>query len=208
MVDGLGLRERKKLRTRRALIEAALHLFEEKGYEETTVAEIAAAADISTRTFFSYFASKEDVVFFDVQARIGEAVETITQRRPGETVVELLLRMAEQSLAHAVAATDLAMALTPLRTRLIMSNPALQARALRLLFDSQRQLAEALHRAYSEEIDLVEAAAAVGAIVGGAKLAMMACLERGDSPMQVLAAARRATEIVIRGLQSVDAPRL
>ncbi|MFD8557266.1 TetR/AcrR family transcriptional regulator [Streptosporangium canum] len=206
MVDGLGLRERKKLRTRRALIEAALHLFEEKGYEETTVAEIAAAADISTRTFFSYFASKEDVVFFDGRARVDEIIDMIAHRRAGETVVELLLRVGELSMARTFAESDRLMELAPVRTRLIMSVPVLQARALRLLFDTQLRLAEALHRAYSEEIDLVEAAAAVGALAGAAKLAAMACLNRGDPPEQLWETVRRAIEIAVRGLQSVGAP--
>jgi DNA-binding transcriptional regulator YbjK len=55
-----SLRERKRERTRRALIDAAAQLFERKGYDETTVAQIAAAAEIGTRTFFGYFASKEE----------------------------------------------------------------------------------------------------------------------------------------------------
>src|SRR5712692_1098848 len=61
----LGLRERKKLKTREAIQREAMRLFQKHGYEETTIEQIAAGAEISPSTFFNYFPTKEDVVLYD-----------------------------------------------------------------------------------------------------------------------------------------------
>jgi AcrR family transcriptional regulator len=70
---GMSLRERKKQLTRQALLDAADRLFEARGYDHVTVAEIADAANISVKTLFTYFASKEDLAFAD-ESRLRDAI--------------------------------------------------------------------------------------------------------------------------------------
>jgi AcrR family transcriptional regulator len=77
-----GLRERKKAQTRRALQDAALELFVRQGFERTTVEEIAEACDVSPRTFFRYFPTKEDVLFADSQQRCAGLVEVLASQPP------------------------------------------------------------------------------------------------------------------------------
>ncbi|MBP2708479.1 TetR family transcriptional regulator [Microbispora sp. RL4-1S] len=206
MDEASGLRERKKRRTRQSLIEASLRLFHEKGYDETTIAEIAAAVDVSTRTFFSYFTSKEDVVFFDHETRAGRALKVIADRRPAEPVADLLLRLADETLRASILDSELTAELFPLRHRLVRSVPALRARGLHLLFDTQRRLAEALHQAYADEIDLVEAAAAVGAVAGAAHLATLISVDRDEPPDRAWEAGRRAVDITLHGLAALGRP--
>jgi AcrR family transcriptional regulator len=87
-----GLRERKKQRTREQIIEAAMGLFAERGYHATTIADIAAAADVAPRTFFSYFPSKEAVVFHHVDRDLDNLATALRDRLPGETAFDALRR--------------------------------------------------------------------------------------------------------------------
>jgi AcrR family transcriptional regulator len=82
-----GHRESKKQRTRAALIAAARRLYVERGFEGTTVAEIARLADVAPRTFFSYFETKEDVFLGAGDERIERLVQAISTRRPGEPIL-------------------------------------------------------------------------------------------------------------------------
>jgi AcrR family transcriptional regulator len=85
-----GLRERKKQRTREQIVEAAMRLFEDRGYQATTIADIAAAADVAPRTFFSYFPSKEAVVFHFVDRDLDRLAVTLRERPEGETTFDAL----------------------------------------------------------------------------------------------------------------------
>jgi AcrR family transcriptional regulator len=87
-----GLRERKKQRTRQSIIEAALALYQERGYEGVTVAEIARRADIAPRTFFGYFESKEDVLLGPGDDRMERVIHAIRERRRGEPILTAVQR--------------------------------------------------------------------------------------------------------------------
>jgi AcrR family transcriptional regulator len=85
-----GLRERKKQQTRDAIHRAAMTLFAERGFDATTIADIAAAADIAPRTFFSYFASKEEVVFAGFEEAFADLDGALRERPPGTTALDAL----------------------------------------------------------------------------------------------------------------------
>ncbi|HEV7585313.1 MAG TPA: helix-turn-helix domain-containing protein, partial [Solirubrobacteraceae bacterium] len=85
-----GLRERKKRKTRDTIIKVALELFVERGYEDTTIAEIADAAEISPRTIFAYFPSKEDIVFYDMPEMLERLAQVFRDRPAGATALDAL----------------------------------------------------------------------------------------------------------------------
>ena len=121
-----SLRDRRKRRTAEAIVAAALELFAERGFERTTIDQIAAAADISRRTFFRYFADKEEL-FFAEDERLLEVVEATLDAAPaGEPVLELARRATRALAAHSATEPERRLA----RERLIAATPALQVRRL------------------------------------------------------------------------------
>jgi AcrR family transcriptional regulator len=116
------LRERKKQKTRQSIQRTALRLFEKQGYEETTIEQIAAAAEISPSTFFNYFPTKEDVVLFDAYDPV--AIRMFLER-PKDEPLNVSLRVVLQALA-ATFQRDERMILA--RGRLFLEVPELRAR--------------------------------------------------------------------------------
>src|SRR5215211_2014028 len=119
-----GLRERKKQRTREAIVESAFELFDQRGFDGTTIADIAEAAEIAPRTFFSYFPSKDDVVFHDFEESYGQLEEMLGKREPGTNVFDALRAGIEEE-GREPSATKLRE--KRLRTRLIRENESLAA---------------------------------------------------------------------------------
>ena len=133
-----GLRERKKAQTRSAIQEQALRLFLAKGYEATTVEEIAAAAGVSHMTFFRYFPTKEDVVMWD---EYDPMLVTLIAARPAdEPAVESIRYAIREGLAR-IAAADQEIILV--RTRLFLDTPVLRARMWEQHGESERMIAGA-----------------------------------------------------------------
>lgn len=133
-----GLRERKKAQTRRAIQQEALRLFLSKGYEATTVEEIAAAAGVSHMTFFRYFPRKEDVVMADeYDPMIFELIAARPVHEPAFRRIWYALREGLSRVYTGERDTLL------VRTRLILRTPALRAR----LWEQQAATADLFARA-------------------------------------------------------------
>ena len=203
MAIEMGLRERKRQQTRRDLISAAMRLFEGKGYEQTTVAEIAAAAGVSTKTFFNYFASKDEVLFPHLSRRIDAAVAVIEQRRPDDQMSEVVVAAMQYMLADALT-EEVDGGLATVRLPMILSVPAVQAATLHRYFLAETQLALALHRAYQDALDPAAAAAVIGSVMGAAIAAAFVCLQEGATTEQLRVAVERAIGIAIQGVSNVE----
>ena len=121
-----GLRERHRKRTAADLEAAALDLFNERGFDAVTIDDIATAADVSRRTFFRYFASKEDVILSDHPRRLDE-LQAALDRRPADEPTLAALRHAIMSLADTYEEHREHMLR---RFTLVSATPALEARSL------------------------------------------------------------------------------
>src|SRR3954466_9571846 len=101
-----GLRERKKRAAREAIATAARRLFAERGFDAVTVAEVAAAADVSEKTVFNHFATKEDLAFAGREEGIAQFVAAIAERPPGSCVLDVFRAMTHTVLDVFVAGGD------------------------------------------------------------------------------------------------------
>jgi AcrR family transcriptional regulator len=166
-----GLRERKKQQTREAIHKAAMRLFAERGFDATTIADIAAAADISPRTFFSYFASKEEAVFAKFEAAFADFDRALRERPAGTTALDALRRWIVSAAKEYSGDVEYA----KLEARLRRESPAVAACDLRHMRQFERRLAEAVGEDFDEPADALRprlvAAAAVAALLASSDAA-------------------------------------
>ncbi|MFI5043612.1 MAG: TetR family transcriptional regulator [Acidimicrobiales bacterium] len=121
-----GLRERKKEKTRTQLMSIALELFDERGFDEVTVDDIVSAAEVSHRTFYRYFPSKEDVLLGLDQERIDHFADVLRSRPTDEPILASI----RQSMIEASEALHQSPEMKHRRTRIIRSSPSLRLRAI------------------------------------------------------------------------------
>ncbi|MEU7132567.1 TetR family transcriptional regulator [Streptomyces sp. NPDC046261] len=140
-----GLRERKKQRTRQALSDAAIALFLERGFDQVSVAEVAAAAEVSKPTLFRYFPAKEDLALHRIADHQGEAARVVRGRAAGQAPLAALRAHFHARLDARDPITGLCDVPAVLAFRdMLYSTPSLQARLGRYADEDERALAEAL----------------------------------------------------------------
>jgi len=197
-----GLRERHRRRTAAELEEAALALFTEKGFDAVTIDDIAAAADVSRRTFFRYFASKEDVILSDHPKRLGE-LQVALDRRPDDEPALTALRHAILSLADRFEEQRDHMLR---RFRLVTTTPALEARSLCLQRNWETSvtamLAERMGVDPAKDLRPGVVAATTMAAMRVATVNWLAGGGQGDLPAIVAA----SLDLLDGGLQAAAAP--
>jgi AcrR family transcriptional regulator len=141
-VEPSGLRERKRLRTRREIARAALELFDRHGFHETTIPQIAEAADVSPRTVSAYFPHKEDLAFPEGEEGFESLAARLRGRAPDETAAEALRAWLETWLALQAGREEE----LQVQRRVIAADEALRAYEQRIMLRVQDLMADAIAR--------------------------------------------------------------
>jgi AcrR family transcriptional regulator len=200
MEQATGLRERKKQQTREALARAGIELFVERGYDATTLAEIAEAAGVSTRTIFAYFPSKEDILFAGFQTMREALARTLAERPGGKDALTTL----RDFILSAHTKTELDRKLE----RIIGSDETLRSHKRARISDLQELLAAAIADDLGAGPDDLRAHVAAASLT--AAFEVLERRDRGSSaphtPEDVVAAIDPVIAFVRAGLEALPAP--
>jgi AcrR family transcriptional regulator len=187
MTQVQGLRERKKAETRQQIAETARRLFGERSFEQVTVAEVAAAADVSEATVFNYFPSKEDLFYSGLEAFETAMLAAIRERAPGESALTAFGRFVTEPRGMLASKDPEVIERQAATTRVIEQSPALLAREREILDGFTDSLAELLREETGARPEDLEPWVAANAIMGVHR-ALIAF-----SRAQILAGARNPT---------------
>jgi AcrR family transcriptional regulator len=198
-----GLRESKKQHTRERIASEAMRLFATRGFDHVTVAEVAEAAEVSEKTVFNYFPTKEDLFFDEVPARAAAFAAAIRERAAGQSVLSALRSLQDRDSSRLTSAEFATFA------RIIEESPALRAKELAVMRFFADTLADTLRAELGvSEVDArVAATALVGVHAQFFRQARRQALEGKHGP----AAARklrsdlaRAYDLLEHGLGSLE----
>jgi AcrR family transcriptional regulator len=166
MATELGLRERKKQRTRQLIADTAWGLFREHGFDRVPVADVAKAAEVSEATVFNYFPTKEDLVFHRMEAFERELLDAVGDRPPGETVVDAFGRFVLQPRGFLTSSAPDASENMRAVARVMTGSVALQTRQREILDGYTDALAALLAAERGLAADDVEAWVIANALIG------------------------------------------
>jgi AcrR family transcriptional regulator len=168
----LGLRERKRAKTVAAIQTEALRLFRERGYEATTIEQIAEAAEVSPSTFYRYFPAKEDVLMYDAyDAPLMEAFRA----QPPELSPIQAIRNSIRAVFSELSGEQLKRERE--RERLMLSNPDLRARMLDELARGVQMIAELIAERAGRRADELAVRTFAGALIGVGMSTMLAVID-------------------------------
>jgi len=167
-----GLRERKKQKTKASIQREALRLFKKNGYDETTIEDIAAAAEISPSTFFNYFPSKEDVVIYDeYDPQVFASLMAASDQPLGQSIRDAVEAMAWIFESDRDAIYE--------RAKLSLEVPELRARTWEELEKAQQQFTEVIASRTGREPGDFEVRVVSLALVGAAFEAALEWVRQG-----------------------------
>ncbi|GAB2867198.1 TetR family transcriptional regulator [Streptomyces deserti] len=158
----LGLRERKKIKTRQAIRDATYALIEEQGYEATTIEQIADRAEVSPSTVFRYFPTKEDIVLTDEWDPV--MLEELRARPADESWADSLRYVMRKALDLSLAEEP---EVTRLRTRLGVEVPAVRSRMFESMSATGLLLRQAIAERSGLDPDSLEVRVFAMSVVGG-----------------------------------------
>ena len=198
----LGLRERKKLRTRQLIADTAMRMFAERGFDAVPVTAVARAAEVSEATVFNYFPTKEDLVYRGMEAFEGELLAAVRDRPAGETIVAAFGQIVLQPRGFLAEPDEDAVRYLIAVANMIAASPALLARERDILDQYTESLAALIAEDTAAEPGDLRPWVVARALIG-IHQSLIQLVRRRLAEGQVNAA-DVAREVVTRGRQALE----